>query len=244
MEALKTNAIILTRRPHKEFHGSINVFTRANGKMHLTAMGLYKPTSKLSAILIAGNLVYLTLSKGRQWHITGAKIVAPFSKTHFEPRLLYLSSIIRELLLAVFPSEEVHTEIFDKAVDCLTLLASDKHSIVTKELIVYRFVLAVFKTQGLLPDFSKCSRDSKVLSKDENRFWKLEAGILCEACRKAVGGDAVILPSSIAEVSGYTTGDTLSKEERGAISVLVQDIYSNEHERPLSSLAAWTESMK
>ena len=243
MDAQKTNALILLRKPLRESYGSITAFTKAFGKMHLTAMGLYKPSAKLSSALLPGNLVYLTLSKGVRWHITGAKTIESFAKKLFEPRLLYLSSIVRELLLELFPDEEAHDDIFNKAVECFELLASAKHSVVTKELIVYRFVLSVFDSQGLLPDFSRCARERRILAEDEQRYWKKEIGILCRQCATKDGKGSLPLPESIAAVSTYTTKNHLSKKERESITTMVQDIYQNDHNANLQSLTVWQKSM-
>jgi DNA repair protein RecO len=241
--SIKTSGVILKRQAVREYNGRIIAYTKTHGKMQLMAMGLYRPSAKLSSTLISGNLVYLTLTKGTQWHITGAKTITPYSSNFVEPRLLYLSSIVREILLELFPDEEANVDIYDKAVECFTLLASSKHSLITKELILYRFVLAVFSSQGLLPNFSKCARERRVLQKDELRFWKRETGILCEVCAKKESGTLVHLPNSITAVESYTTADTLSSQERLSLTTMLQDIYGDEHKNRLKSLEVWNKSL-
>ena len=243
MEHTKTSAIILSREPIFEYDGSIVAFTRAHGKMNLIAKGLYKQSAKLSAVLLSSNLVYLTLTKGTRWHITGAKTTLPFSNRLCEPRLLYLSSIVREILIELFPEEERSDAIFEKAQNCFTLLVSKKHSLRAKELIVYRFILAVFKEQGLLPDFSKCATDKKKIEKDKPRYWEENRGILCKVCVKKVDSEVIELPKSFTSIAEYTTQNKLSKKERIGISKMVQDIYSHEHHEKLIALTAWEESL-
>jgi len=240
---IKTSALILSRAPYRENDGRIISFTKIKGKMQLVATGLYKPAAKLSYSLLPGNHCYLTLSKGIRWHITGVKMITSFASKLFEPRLHYLSSIVRETLIELFPDEETTNSIYKNAIECFTFLASSKFNLVTKELVVYRFLLAAFNKQGLLPDFTKCARDGRRIKDDEERYWQIDRGLLCAACSATAGSSTLTLPRSIALVPTYTTKNFLSKEERRGITAMVQDIYSNEHKTRLESLAAWTESL-
>lgn len=243
--ALKTNAIILHRKPLREHDAAIVALTKTNGKLNLTAMGLYRPAAKLSSTLLPGNETYLTISKGKRWHITGSKISNAYAVRLVEPRLLYLSSIVRELLMELFPSEEVFSGVYQKTIECLSLLSSRQHAVATKELIVYRFILSLLDDQGLLPDFTRCSRERRALTSNEARYWRKDFGVICEACKTRNPQEiAIALPASLATVSSYTTGNVLSADERASMSQIIQDIYMNDFARPLKSLSVWQESIR
>lgn len=242
LEYLKTQAVVLTVSPRNESGAIISCYTRQAGSVAAVANGLKKIRSKLASSMLPGNVVYITLVKKTNWHITGAIIVRPLAVLLAEPDVFRLGLVIREVMDNFIPSIEKDETIFNNLVVCLAMLASRHYSLEQKESITYRFLLSLFKRQGVLPNWNICQHDGKKILPNGTIYWYKPKGVICLSCKKHYEDSDMSKISPKLKtmfIDRATTKELLFLDElaRKQCQKIINDIYEQEVSRPLYAWA-------
>ena len=115
---------VLHARPWRETSLILEAFTRAHGRVGLTARGARRPRSRLRGLLVPFFPLLLSWTgRGELPALTGADPEGP-ARPALRGRALFSGFYLNELMLKLLPRNDAHAELFDDYRDALAGLGA------------------------------------------------------------------------------------------------------------------------
>ncbi|MFT7631982.1 MAG: DNA repair protein RecO (recombination protein O) [Mariniblastus sp.] len=190
MAAEKTIGIVLRVIAFSETSCIVTLYTREFGKITTMAKGARRPKSPFEAaldVLAICRIVFIEKSSGAMGLLTEAKLERRFRSASTNLKRLYAGYYIIELLNTLTDEGDPVPELFDSALEAITMIDSDSLDQADSRLAheILRFELKTLELLGHLPMLTKCvscGREKTTLSRVS--FGLDAGGILCSDCRK------------------------------------------------------------
>lgn len=179
---IKTKAIVLNRKPYRDYDALVSFYTLDQGYLVLLARGLQKEKSKLAGHLEPFNLVDLMIIKGRERYYIGSAISEnSFLNIKSDYQRIWLAGEAISFVQSLSFPEQVDYNIFLTLRDFL--LSLDFSSDSAKELLLF-FKLKVLEILGYGLGSSSCSFCH---SKDDLIFNFFDKEFICRNCAQGQG---------------------------------------------------------
>lgn len=225
-ETYAEQAIILHRRPFRDYDYSVSAYTRSRGKVNLIAKGALRPQSKLAAHLEPLTLVEMMIIIGRTATVGG--VVSRDCYVHCKADIDKILSASRAISQAGswLKEHEADEKIFFLFHDFLDLLNKRRSEPSWYELMSTIFLYKILAQLGYGLESDVCQRcGSNIVS--EAIFSLRDHGFLCSNCVKGTKGtriskrlQAVIQQYSTETISVIADRPVLKKDIESLTTVL------------------------
>jgi DNA repair protein RecO (recombination protein O) len=171
-------ALILRARDFGEADKVITLFSREEGKSQAVAKGVRKPTSRLRGGVQTFSHTRLLLFRGKNLDtVSQSETIDAFPRLHQDLTSLAAVSCLADLLETALPEREAQAEIFQLALNVISLLGQGD-----PELVLRFFELRLLDLLGYRPSFSACSQCGCSLEGGIFYFDPEVGGLLCRSC--------------------------------------------------------------
>jgi len=180
-ETYSAKAIILDKRPFKEYDAVVSVFCADKGRLELVARGVKRPNSKLAGHTEPITLAKIMTARGRQYDYLAAaanensffNIKNDFDKINAAGRAI---GIFKKLV----KENEKDEKLFYLLYEFLAALNNCQFS--NYQLFFHSFVLKLLAHLGYRPELRDCAVCKKRIVPNNNKFDVSKGGVVCGAC--------------------------------------------------------------
>ncbi|MBI4310841.1 MAG: DNA repair protein RecO [Chloroflexi bacterium] len=184
-----TEALVLRSTELGEADRLLTLLTPAYGKLHATARGVRKATSKLGGHLDILTRASLTISHGQSLDtVSGAEALEPFMALKADLRALSKALYLAELADAFHPPESPNPQAYALFLETLRVLESSEDH----DLALRCFEVQLLGLCGFQPHLSSCVQCDEPLQPGRHFLSPAAGGILCPACCPAYSDAAPI----------------------------------------------------
>lgn len=185
-----TRGLILREVKYKDGDKILTVLTETDGKLTVSARGVYKKNSKLTAATQLFTFSELTLFCNKErWSLNEAFIIEPFLGLRNDILALSVASYVAELLEAVADADDPNTAILHLGLNALFALS---HNLYPPMHIKACFELRLMCLAGYMPSLEHCAVCGTP-EMTEARFHTTEGNLTCSHCVPAGRGGTVSL---------------------------------------------------
>lgn len=177
METIRTEGVVLRRRPVGEADRLLTVFTRKLGKLVVLARGVRWMQSKMRGHLEPFTLSRLIIVRSRRLTLAEAETVNAFPPLRRNLVQTAAASHLAELLIRLLPDEEPNEALFELFLEHLSRLAALEQP----ECVMRTFEFRLLALAGFAPEVSSCGSCRAPLI-PPLRFSVRIGGILCRRC--------------------------------------------------------------
>ncbi|MBI4201509.1 MAG: DNA repair protein RecO [Chloroflexi bacterium] len=206
---INTEAIVLRAAELGEADRLLTLLTPAHGKLHATARGVRKTTSKLGGHLDLLTRSALTLSYGNQGTglatVTGAEALDSFMSLKADLRALSKALYLGELADTFHPLEAPNPPAYTSFLEALQALESPADH----DLVLRSFELRLLDLCGFLPQLARCVQCEEPVLPGGHFLSPAAGGVLCPACKPSYG-DALPISVDALKVVRYLAANSLS----------------------------------
>jgi DNA repair protein RecO (recombination protein O) len=175
-----TEGIVLHTSPLGEADRLLTVMTSSLGKLHVTARGVRKPTSKLGGHLDPLTRSSMTLVRGRNLDtITSADSRETFGAIKSNLYRLSQAIYLAELVDLINPLEAPSLASYTLFLNGLRILSTNDDL----DLVVRYTELQILNVAGFLPELWHCVECYSDLAPGQHLFSPAAGGIVCPLCR-------------------------------------------------------------
>lgn len=200
----KVKALVLRETKYKEADKILTVLTEKGGKISLSARGVMRQNSKLSAACQLFAFSEMTLYENRgKWYVKEAQIIEQFLGLRSELGNFALAAYFVELLEAVSDSDMPDGRLLSLGLNSLFALSNKLYE---PEHIKAVFELRLMCISGYEPSIFHCPVcGSENIEKPV--FSTVGGTILCSGCTGEYSGRFLLSPSSVEAMKYIITAD-------------------------------------
>lgn len=178
----ETQAIILERRPMKEYDRRIVVFSKDFGRLDLIAKGTLRLASKLAGSLEPLTETNLNIARGRFDRVIGSVTQQAWPRLHNDLEALSAGSFLAQVTSQLTQKDSPDPAIYNQlqfSLAQLNQIPSDEFT-----LVVRRYLWQLFDHLGFRPQLDKCVRCGKNQS-TKYTYVPEAGGAVCDKCQTA-----------------------------------------------------------
>lgn len=206
---VRTRALCLLARPHRESSKLAFFLTPDDGRLVLNARGARRLKSRFGAALdqfATSDIIYFWHEARRVYTLTDAELVCARRGLAAEPARFLAAQQVTEFLFRTGRPHDANPQLYRLANAYLDRLESATGS---PRGLVGSFLLKAASFLGFRPELRRCLRCRRPVDRAEPgeawRFDPVHGGVLCPGC-SGEGASARLSPAEVAELAGLLHG--------------------------------------
>jgi DNA repair protein RecO (recombination protein O) len=182
-------AIIIDRKPFREYDCRVTIYSVEEGKLNLVARGISKSDSKLRSHIEPFNYCRIMAVKGRQYDYIGSLT----SENSFQPiKQEYKKVMSAGQALRIF-NKMIEAGQKDEALfDLLFKYLNAFENRIDTEVLFDHFIVQLLLRLGYGMELYTCHKCGKGIIEEKNRFDLTKNSMLCQACSNRLPGELTI----------------------------------------------------
>ncbi|MEO6334759.1 MAG: DNA repair protein RecO [Pyrinomonadaceae bacterium] len=191
MPVVETESLVLRSFNLAEADRIVVFLTRESGMVRGVAKGAKRLKSRFGSMLEPFSTVQLEYFQKEDRELVSIRqldLIRSCFEQASEPEVLQAFSYIADLLISFVPPHDPNETLYRMVKACLESGCGSREDIAAIRLY---FEIWLLRLGGYLPDWSVCNGCKNSLDPDQSADVQADFHLLCDACRKSRGGQAV-----------------------------------------------------